>query len=270
MGSATCMLDSQQILSDNGQHHANFVLEGCTQENLHGMANVFSDSSRQVRKENHSGDLEYDLVKQHKMIHTHIIAVADGVFVTRSIRRSTSAFDVKYFTDLTTCPWECNYAALGHTMMHAKRVLAPVPVPSMIDANLAPPPMLTASVPYTPDESAFDPPTPGETKSSPAPTTPGVVTSRPSPSDSKSEDASQAGKVSSKAKEEGSNEPITSSLQSSPSSATQAMDESTRPEHERPATEDSSRAPKQLRMNVISYPDMHEDTEPDLSQDAFG
>ena len=130
--------------------------------------------------------------------YTRIIAVADGVFVTRSIRRLTSAFDVKYFTDLTTCPWECNYAALGHTMMHAKRVLAPIPVPSMIDANLAPPPMLTASVPYTPDEAAFDPPTPGETKSSPAPTTPGVVTSRPSPSDSKSEDVSQAGTVSSR------------------------------------------------------------------------
>ena len=48
------------------------------------------------------------------------------------------------------------------------------------------------------------------------------------------------------------------------------MDECTRPEHERPATEDSSRAPKQLRMNVISYADMHEDMEPDLFQDAFG
>ena len=47
------------------------------------------------------------------------------------------------------------------------------------------------------------------------------------------------------------------------------MDESTRPEHERPAAEDSSRAPKYLRMNVIPYADMHEDMEPDLSQDAF-
>ena len=100
--------------------------------------------------------------------------------------------------------------------------------------------------------------------------TPGVVTSRPPPSDSKSEDASQAGKVSSRANEEGTNEPGTSSLQGSSSSAAQAMDESTRPEHERPATEDSSRAPKQWRMNVISYADMHEDMEPDLSQDAFG
>ena len=94
-------------------------------------------------------------------------------------------------------------------MMHAKRVLAPVPVPSMIDANLAPPPMLTASVPYTPDEAAFDPPTPGEMKSSPAPTTPGVLTSRPSPSDSKLEDTSRAGKASStRANEEGTNEAV--------------------------------------------------------------
>ena len=66
-------------------------------------------------------------------------------------------------------------------MMHAKRVLAPVPVPSMIDANLAPPPMLTASVPCTPDEAVFDPPTPDGTKSAAAPTTPGVARSRPSP-----------------------------------------------------------------------------------------
>ena len=50
----------------------------------------------------------------------------------------------------------------------------------------------------------------------------------------------------------------------------QAIDESTRPEHERPATENSSRAPKQLRLNVISNTNMQEDMEPDLSQDAFG
>ena len=202
------------------------------------------------------------------MIHTSQLLQTE-VFVTRSIRRLSSAFDVKYFTDLTPCPWECNYAALGHAMMHAKRILAPVPVPSMIDANLSPPPMLTASVPHTPDEAAFDPPTPGETKSSPAPLTPGVAPSRPPPSDSKSEDASQAGQVSSGAHKEGTDEPGSSVLQGSSSSAAQAMDESTRPEHERPATEDS-RAPKQLRMNVISYADMHEDMEPDLLQDAFG
>ena len=60
---------------------------------------------------------------------THILAVADGIFVTRSIRRLPNGFDVKQFSDFTTCPWDCNYAALGHTMMHAKRVLTPVPTP---------------------------------------------------------------------------------------------------------------------------------------------
>ena len=96
------------------------------------------------------------------------------------------------------------------------------------------------------------------------------MTSCPPASDSKSEDASQAGKVRSRANEAGTHERGTSSLQGSSSSAAQAMDESTRPEHEGPATEESSRAPKQLRMNVISYADMHQDMEPDLSQDAFG
>ena len=74
----------------------------------------------------------------------------------------------------------------------------------------------------------------------------------------------------SKANEEGANEPGTSSPQGSSSSVAQAMDESVRPEHETPAMEDSSRAPKELRMNVISYADMHEDVEPDSFQDAFG
>ena len=53
----------------------------------------------------------------------------DGVFVTRSIRRLPSGFDVKQFSDFTTCPWDCNYAALRHTMMHAKRVLTPIAPP---------------------------------------------------------------------------------------------------------------------------------------------
>ncbi len=69
-------------------------------------------------------------------------------------------FDVRYFTELTVCPWECNYAALGRMIMHAKRVLAPTPAAVVVDADLAPPPMLTASVPYTPDEAGIDPPTP--------------------------------------------------------------------------------------------------------------
>ena len=44
--------------------------------------------------------------------------------------------------------------------MHAKRVLAPAPAAAIVDADLAPPPMLTASVPYAPDEAGIDPPTP--------------------------------------------------------------------------------------------------------------
>ncbi len=54
------------------------------------------------------------------------------------------------------------------------------------------------------------------------------------------------------------------------SSTSQAMDESSRPEHERPEGDDTARAPKQTRMNVISDANMHEDMDPDLSQEAFG
>ena len=53
---------------------------------------------------------------------THILAVADGVFVTRSIRRLPSGFDVKQFSDFTTRPCDCNYAALGHTMPDTWRI----------------------------------------------------------------------------------------------------------------------------------------------------
>ena len=122
------------------------------------------------------------------------------------------------------CPWECNYAALGHSMMHAQRVLAPAPAAALVDANLAPPPMLSASVPLTPDEAAPDPDdTPGTTL-----------------------------------------------LQGASSSTSHAMDESSRPEREQPELEDSARAAKRMRMNVISYADMQENMEPDLSQEAFG
>ena len=64
--------------------------------------------------------------------------------------------------------------------------------------------------------------------------------------------------------------PLSSLLQLATSSTTQAMDESARPVHEQPDLEDTSRAPKQLRMNVITYSEMQADLEPDLSQRAFG
>ena len=48
------------------------------------------------------------------------------------------------------------------------------------------------------------------------------------------------------------------------------MDETSRPEHDRPEGDDTARAPKRMRMRLISYAEMHEDMEPDLSQEAFG
>ena len=59
--------------------------------------------------------------------------------------------------------------------------------------------------------------------------------------------------------------------QSGPSSgSTQAMDESSRPDREPPELDSTPKAPKQMRMQVISFADMHEDMDPDLSTKAFG
>ena len=63
---------------------------------------------------------------------------------------------------------------------------------------------------------------------------------------------------------------LKSLLQGATSSTTQAMDKSASPVHEQPDLEDTFRARKQLRMHVITYSEMHEDLEPDLSQGAFG
>ena len=54
-------------------------------------------------------------------------------------------------------------------MMHAKRVLTPVPTPVLAVENTVPPPILIPTVPFTPDEAGHDPPTPGLVK---APDTP--------------------------------------------------------------------------------------------------
>lgn len=88
----------------------------------------------------------------------------DGVLVTRSICRLPNGFEVRYFSDLTTCPWDCNDAALGHTMIPAKRVLAPIPTPVFAAENVIPPPILTPTVPFAPDEAGYDPPTPNVVK----------------------------------------------------------------------------------------------------------
>ncbi len=219
------------------------------------MVRGFWAFSKQSSKENRSGKIWFGKTTQNDV---RVLAVSDGIFVARSIRRLTMPFDVRYFTELTVCPWECNYAALGHTIMHAKRVLAPSPAAATVDADLAPPPMLTASVPYTPDEAGIDPPTPHVGKAL---------------------DTPQAGKVDRQASGASSSAPrkviaddgpATAIPQGSSSSTSKAMDETSRPVHDRPEGDDTARAPKQMRMNVISYAEMHEDMEPDLSQEAFG
>ena len=48
------------------------------------------------------------------------------------------------------------------------------------------------------------------------------------------------------------------------------MDESSRPEREPPELDSTPKAPKQMRMQVISFVDMHEDMDPDLLTKASG
>ena len=69
----------------------------------------------------------------------HIAGVADGIFVTRSLRRLPMPLDITYFSRISMCPWECNYASLGHTLMHAKRVLPPAPSAALVDMDRVPP-----------------------------------------------------------------------------------------------------------------------------------
>lgn len=53
-------------------------------------------------------------------------------------------------------------------------------------------------------------------------------------------------------------------------SSSQAMDESTKSVHEPPEFDSSSKAPKQTRMQVISFVDMREDMDPNLTVSSFG
>lgn len=188
--------------------------------------------------------------------------MADGVFVTRSIRRLPKGFDVQYFSDLTTCPWDCNYAALGNTMRHAKIVLAPVPTPVLAVDNVVPPPILIPTVPFIRDEAGHDPPTPGLTK---APEIPQAG----------KRDLDIAGAASSSAKSakvtpSGDVEASVLGQSSQPSRTPQVIGDSSKPEHERPELDSTPKAPKQMQMQVISFADMREDMDPDLSAKAFG
>ena len=125
-----------------------------------------------------------------------------------------------------------------------------------------PPPILIPTVPFTPDEAGHDPPTPGLIK---APDTPqagkrGLDVDGAAGSSAKSAKVATPGDGGAPVLE-----------QSGPSSgSTQAMDESSRPDREPPELDSTPQAPKQMRMQVISFADMHEDMDPDLSTKAFG
>ena len=54
----------------------------------------------------------------------HIVGHADGVFVTRSIRRNPVPFDLERLGGLETWPWEYGYAALGNRLIYSKKRLS--------------------------------------------------------------------------------------------------------------------------------------------------
>ena len=56
---------------------------------------------------------------------THIIGYKESIFVTRSVRRLPTAFNLEDLGDVTTSPWEYGYAALGHRMMYNRHLSPP-------------------------------------------------------------------------------------------------------------------------------------------------
>ena len=56
---------------------------------------------------------------------SHIIGTPNGVFLTRSIRRLPTSFDLELLGELTASPWNYGCASLGHRLVHAKRVVPP-------------------------------------------------------------------------------------------------------------------------------------------------
>ena len=116
--------------------------------------------------------------------------------------------------------------------------------------------MLKASAPFTPDEAAFDPPTPNVGASSPDTPQGGNDDQQPRSKSRRNEGSIIMADT-----------PLSSLLQGATSSTTQAMDESAVHVPEQPDLKDNSRAPKPLRTNVISYSEMHEDMEPDCHKE---
>ena len=47
----------------------------------------------------------------------HIVATAEGIFVSRSIRRLPAEIDLEFLGRITSAPWDHGYAALGHRLL---------------------------------------------------------------------------------------------------------------------------------------------------------
>ena len=75
-----------------------------------------------------------------------IIGQADGVFVTRSIRRNPTPFNLERFAELEHYPWEFGLAALGNRLVHKKRLSQP----TAFEADVMRTPALKTPVPKTP------------------------------------------------------------------------------------------------------------------------
>ena len=76
----------------------------------------------------------------------HIIGQADGVFVTRSIRRNPTPFNLERFAELEHYPWEFGLAALGNRLVHKKRLSQP----TAFGVDVMRTPALKTPVPKTP------------------------------------------------------------------------------------------------------------------------
>ena len=232
----------------------------------------------------------------------HIVSTSAGILVTRSIRRLPKPFVLEMIGECTIAPWECGYAALGHKMLHAKRLVDPTPTALSIDP---PPPQAPAALQ---DEAASDPPSPRVeipdvledmlgNGSRNAPETEAVKPSRNAPETeavkpSRSAPETEAVKLEGGApKSEPSRPrkmtppPPTAAISGQAgmhanvsgggsSSSAAPMDESSRPEREAVQTEESDRPEKQLKINALtdlatssdfSFDEFHEDGKPALT-----
>lgn len=94
----------------------------------------------------------------------HIVAVpagqSSGLFVTRSIRRTTQRWSLEFAGRIESMPSDFGYAALGSQLVLSKRILPPQPVPVQLQFDM---PAISAG-----DEAGSDPPSPRDVLPGPA------------------------------------------------------------------------------------------------------